>query len=188
MDYVPQIFQITYEHERFSVHVRVLLANVYISSGIFSLTFGRLAPRSTRLVHRASLGSELYKFATSASIKSIAMRRCGFTPAYIAKWFINEYKTLKIEYEEINHLKSLHPDDPDVLAREAKFQARKQELSENMRQLPLPHLRMLAKHAKRHGIIDQARRNHGPAFDRQHADAMRWAGLNPDEPPAPAAT
>jgi hypothetical protein len=115
------------------------------------------------------------------------MRRCGFTPAYIAKWFIDEYKKIKIEHEEINRLKSLQPDDPDVLVREAKFHARKQELSENMMELPLPHLRMLAKHAKRQGIIDSARRNLGPAFDRQHADAMRWAGWNPEEPPAPAA-
>lgn len=115
------------------------------------------------------------------------MRRCGFTPAYIAKWFIDEYKTMQTERKEIKRLKSLQPDDPDVLAREAKFQARKQKLSDDMMELPLPHLRMLAKHAKRHGIIDRARRKHGPAFDRQHADAMRWAGWNPDEPPAPAA-
>jgi hypothetical protein len=115
------------------------------------------------------------------------MRRCGFTPAYIANWFMNELKEMKVEYNEIKRLKSLQSGDPDVLAREAKFQARKKEISENMRELPLPHLRMLVKHAHRNGMIDNARRNHGPAFDRQHGDAMRWAGLNPDEPPAPAA-
>jgi len=115
------------------------------------------------------------------------MRRCCFPPAYTARWYIDEFKKMKIEYTEIKRLKSLQPDDPDVLTREAKFQAHKQNVSENMRELPLPHLRMLVKHIHRNGMIDSARRNQGPAFDRQHGDAMRWAGLNPDEPPAPAA-
>jgi hypothetical protein len=114
------------------------------------------------------------------------MRHPGFTPTYIAKWFIDERKTMETEYNEIQRLKHVNPDDPDVLAREAKFEAHKQKMQHELRELPLPHLRMYVKHLKKHGIWDQMRRKYGPEFDKKHRAAFVICGLNPDEPPAPA--
>jgi hypothetical protein len=53
---------------------------------------------------------------------------------------------------------------------------------------------MYMHHLKKHGIIDQIRRQHGPAFDKKHAEVYRMCGwkseefppLSPDEPPVPA--